>query len=433
MPGARQRILLLLGLGLLVLATVATGAADADRHAAKPGLVGFDEYYEPVGDFEATQLVRLDPATLRRLPGRPLKLHDYASSRVLGPDGRTVAIGGYNYGEVILVDLARLARTARFAVAPRLPGNTGVDVLSWPRPDRMLAVVSQTDGPALVSSSLVVIDPRRRRVLRRVLFGREELAPLQVRGGPAVLMVRPLHRVAHALLVVADVDGTTRTVTLKRILAGQGRYPGLASDGHRVFVVGAREPVASVDLRTLAVTYREVPRLMAAHLPITPPAETGSAGPQLAFTREASWLGHGRLLVSGEDEFPAPHLLARWVTHPATIVDTRTWKVQHVFRSIGTLSLADGILLGSGARWVGKRQVGPSLVAFRPDGTLLYRKRQPNLWWHVVGGRLVVGKEDSSRLTELDLRTGRRIRELGRSVGWPFDGVLSWTPPTPGS
>src|SRR5437763_10957385 len=98
MPAARFRILFPLGLGLLVLAA---GSAGGGRHVSTLRLIAFDTYYEPVGYFEATQVVRLDPVTVRSLPGGALKLDDYASSRVLVPDGRTLAIGGVNYGEML--------------------------------------------------------------------------------------------------------------------------------------------------------------------------------------------------------------------------------------------------------------------------------------------------------------------------------------------
>src|SRR6266576_1576172 len=97
-------------LGFLALAT---GSAGGHRTGALPQLIGFDTYIEPVGDFEATRLVRLDLKTFRRLPERGLKLGDAVSSDVLGPDGRTLAVGGINYGEVILVDLGHLTRTTR--------------------------------------------------------------------------------------------------------------------------------------------------------------------------------------------------------------------------------------------------------------------------------------------------------------------------------
>ena len=90
--------------GLALIASVLTSCGGAHDASAPAQLIAFDTYMAPADAFEATRLVKLDPATLRPFAGRGLQLGDAASGSVLGPDRRTYAVGGVNYGEVLLVD-----------------------------------------------------------------------------------------------------------------------------------------------------------------------------------------------------------------------------------------------------------------------------------------------------------------------------------------
>jgi hypothetical protein len=419
--------------GLAVVAGLLTSCGGA-RDARPPAqLIGFDTYMAPADAFEATRLVKLDPETLRPLPGRGLKLGDAATSGALGPDGRTYAVGGVNYGELILVDLLHLRRIARVRVQPPRGGNDiEVDVVSWPRPHLLLALVGLAPGKYLNPQRLAIIDPLRHRVLRTVALHGTALGWVRGRHGrTAILTTRGPGRVAPARLVVVGPTGDVRNVTVSRISAGAtavrsveiDRFPGLTSDGRHAFVVDAKL-IGAVDLATLGVRYHATPELLA--LPPTPPFQPGSSGLYRAADRSAQWLGNGKLLVTGGDAAPARHgYLERTTAREAAIVDTRSWRLVRTFRGATSVRAASGLWLGRGA------QRGPSLIAFRTDGTVLYRKRRANLWWTIIAGRLIAGNPDGSWLAHLDPHTGRPVQVLGRSAVWPLD-VLAWRPPRSG-
>src|SRR5437764_13711976 len=127
-----------------VLVTTGCGAARHGGSGRAPQLIAFADYYERHGDFTGTELVRLRPKTLRPY-GRPLRLGDAVVTAptdgrgALSPDRRTLALGGESFGELFLVDLARLRRTARIVAIPGFGGEGGMEIqiLSWPRPDRL--------------------------------------------------------------------------------------------------------------------------------------------------------------------------------------------------------------------------------------------------------------------------------------------------------
>lgn len=112
--------------------------------------------------------------------------------------------------------------------------------------------------------------------------------------------------------------------------------------------------------------------------------------------------------------------LERTTEREAAIVDTHSWRLVRTFRG------ATGVQAAFGLWFAGLR--GASLVAFRKNGTVLYRKRQANLWWTVIAGRLIAGNPDGSWLAELDPHTGHLLRVLGRSAVWPLE-VRVWRPP----
>jgi len=421
---------------LAVVASLLTSCGGA--HDARPPvqLIGFDTYMAPANAFEATRLVKLDPETLRPRPGRALKLGDAAAYGALGPDGRTYAVGGVNYGELILVDLLHLRRIAKVRVQPSPNGDDiEVDVVSWPRPHLLLAVVGLTPAKYLIPQRLAIIDPLRHRVLRTVALHGTALGWVRGRRGrTAILTTRGPGRVAPARLVVVGPTGDIRNVTVSRISAGEtavrhveiDRLPGLTSDGKHAFIIDSTL-IGEVDLATLAVRYHATPELLA--LPPTPPFQPGSSGLYRAADRSAQWLGNGKLLVTGGDAAPTRHeYLERTTAREAAIVDTHSWRIIRTFRGATSVRAASGLWLGGGAQVIYQHQRGPSLIAFRTDGTVLYRKRQANLWWTTIAGRLVAGNPDGSWLAYLDPHTGRTVRLLGRSAIWPLD-VLVWRPP----
>jgi hypothetical protein len=68
---------------------------------------------------------------------------------------------------------------------------------------------------------------------------------------------------------------------------------------------------------------------------------------------------------------------------------------------------------------------GSSLVAYDMHWRRLYEKRAPRLSWSVTGGRLFASSSAGARISELDPRTGARIRRVApspyRSGSWPLE------------
>jgi hypothetical protein len=172
-----------------------------------------------------------------------------------------------------------------------------VDGLTWLRPDRLLAL-AQVDGV----STLVVIDPTRRRVLRRADLARPA-GERVVAGDRMVVLLSAWGSIEPAQVAVVNADGEIRTATIDRIQAGtivndgdestppsaRTARPGFAVDPTtgRAFVVSPDMLIAVVDLQTLEVSYHGATRSLAKAVD----------GP----SRSAAWLGDGLLAVTGAD------------------------------------------------------------------------------------------------------------------------------------
>lgn len=430
---------LALGIALLLLLA---GCGGSKHRSAQ--LIGLDTYMVGGDEFEGTALVRVRAKTLRPY-GRRLLLGDgVTGAGVRSPDGKVLAFGGYNFGEILLVDLARLKQVAKVVVAGS-GGRGGVEVRveAWPRPDRLVAVATAEGAWRRPHPSrLVVVDPVRRRVVRRASLHGGAIASATVGDGTVALLVIPYRKGTPTLAVVRP-DGRLHAVRLERLdLGGRdgvrvgglyfapSRLPALASDGRRhAFVVAADRPIAEVDLRTLTVRYHRV-RLPDVHLSRPPAWEAGSSGPQLFLPRGAQWFGRDLLAVGGYDEYPARlssgRIGIRMLERPLQLVDTRRWRLVRTL-PVSTCRRGPALFLCSatvgGFAPDGKGQRGPSLVAYTPDWKIRYRKRSSTLWWDLVAGRLFAGSADGSSVSELDPRTGRLVRRLGRAPLWPLEVV----------
>jgi hypothetical protein len=408
------------------------------------------ERYEPRGDFEASVLVPVDPQTLQPLEGGSLRLGDYVTSRVLSRDGRTLAFGGANDGELLFVDLSHPKVERRVTVAPPAGDGSGesVEVIGWPRRTRLVAVATPNRAWwAPHPSRLLLVDPEQRRVLRRTPLRGGMITSVSLRDG-TVALLGAIKRVPTLLLV--RPDGSTWATNLRRLdLGGRDgvtlrgvyyrpeRVPAVTTDGERVFVVASDRPIAEILPRTRQVRYHRV-LLPRRYLSQPPADEPGSGGVNLRFATSARWLGHGQLAIGGYDELPswvggfgAGH---RLLERRLQIVDTRSWRRLRTIPASSCeptrgLKLCRASTSGFGPDGKGAR--GASLVAYDTQWQRLYAKRSPQLWWQMSAGRLLAGAADGSRIAELDPATGRLLHKIKPAPLtndiWPLD-LIRWTP-----
>ena len=364
-------------------------------------------------DYERGRLAWFDPATLTPLPGRKVEMPGGACSWSLSVDRAQLAYSNCERG-LVFVDARTMRRVAAVDVAQRL---TTVENLVWLRPDRLLATTTQ--------STLLVIDPRTRRVLRRVTLpgpvsGRRVLA-----DGRIAYLTSTAGAFGPARVAIADADGNLRVAEVGRISTGtvydaDSRDPhgtvrsaGFAVDlaGARAYVVSPELLVAEVDLATLAVSYHGATRVLAKSI----------EGPM----RSAAWLGDGLLAVSGADYATTGAGSARKeVSRPfgLYVVDTRTWTVRLVDPAGSWFRQAPGLLLADRGAWEAKHAV----VAYGLDGTERYRIALEPRWSLATGGGFGYVCDGMALVRMMDLASGTSVAApAGRSCVTLLDGPAS--------
>jgi hypothetical protein len=264
----------------------------------------------------------LDAGSLRERPGRRLPLGIHGAGWTVAPDQPLALFAGggdSNDGRLLVADPRRLRRLGTI----RLPSRRW----EWPyasswlgRSRVLLAGSGVIEGPERDLSATVVtaVDPAARRVVAQRTLPGELLASGRLPDGLVLLLGRPAS-IGPARVAVVDAGGRVRTVSLPGIAAGfqepadwdkvgassRRAQSGLAvdPDGRRAFVVGAGDPLAVVDLRTLEVAWHRTeprPGLLGRLADwLLPAAEAKSVhGP----VRMAAWLGDGLMAVWGQDE-----------------------------------------------------------------------------------------------------------------------------------
>jgi hypothetical protein len=393
-------------------------------------LIAFSSYLKRKEYFMATRVLALNPTTFRPLPGAQLRLGDAVTNRLTDPAKELIALGGYNFGEVILVDPTELEIEAQIQVAPR-PDFGSVHLVSWPKPTHLFGYVQQSAAHQLFRGRGFVADP----------FGREPVKSVSLQGGVmsavatslgAAFLVADVRRVGAARLVLLDMRGRKRTVALQEITAGfvdpgtAGESfhfsPALVSHGNVVYVIGAAEPVAAVNVQSGNVSYHSVPGLMASHLPATIDPATGTAGALESRDREASTVGPARVLVTGREAYPVRGGgYLRAFERVAQIVNLDKWQVKQTLIGLSDVRAAGPILFG--------RSSNENLVALSRNGSVLYRRPGRKRSWAVIGNHLLEAGTNGMGALELNIRTGRVRRKLGRLNLWPLD-ALTWPPST---
>src|SRR5207247_347949 len=131
--------------------------------------------------------------------------------------------GGYNFGELLFVDPARLSLTRKVRVIRGAQsGDAQVDTLAWPRP-KLLVALTTADGAwwAPHPVQLVLVDPQRGRVLRRVPVGGGVDGVSVLKDGTVVLLRLPatFGGVPNGVpaLETVDPNGQIRTLRLTRL------------------------------------------------------------------------------------------------------------------------------------------------------------------------------------------------------------------------
>jgi hypothetical protein len=383
-------------------------------------------------DTLATELARLDPRTLRPLPGGRLTLTGARPLLVVAPD-RSTAILGSEAGDLTVVDLVHLRQLG--AVKADLPGAA---IFGWGWVARSRLLLIDTSQPA--ATEVLAVDVSTRRVVRRQRFNGVVQAYARLPRGLA-LLVTPANAIGRARLVVSDANAGLRTVTLAEINAGFKQFddtdgsgprmeqavPGIAADpaGRRVYVVPDNGPGAEVDVASLEVIYHRLGRSASLLQRLArwwaPPAEAKTiSGP----SRSALWLGDGQLAVTGYDGSAKGH--HREIPSGLELIDTATWTVRRVDRHSSSALLAAGRLLAFGTAF----GTGPN-GADQGYGLTVYGPgdRQPVHWfgakqvsWIQVNGDLAYVQLMDANLSDvegyavIDLRSGRVLDKGPGSV-----------------
>jgi hypothetical protein len=399
-------------------------------------------------------LVRLEPRTLRPLPGRrvPLAAHTFGWS--FSPDRSTLAIGSDGSGEVRLVDLRRWRVLGDVRV--RVERRGSVIATAWAGETRVLAAIVRPGCCGIGDTTVAGIAsaPRPHLLWQRRLAGSLQ-AGHRFRRSLVLVLGPPGRSLGSSRLVVVTPNGRVRSARLAEIRSGSevsggsdpGRFlvrawnPGLAVDpeGARAFVVQAGAPVVEVDLRSLQVRYHGLsePISLLGRLRdwLEPPAQAkAQEGPN----RQALWLGRGLLAVTGTDTHASVDAGGRqqqWDT-PAglKLIDTRRWSIRTLDPHASSATVAAGTLLAFGIRWDSRSQMltGSGLTGYSLDGERRFHlyDDDPVSLVQPLGARILVGGTAGSRIFKsgalLDPRTGRELGRVRFQVSLLFGDQPFW-------
>ncbi len=389
----------------------------------EPFFVAFGSYRRP--GFYANSVLTLARETLATTG--TLRLGDAVTSPVVDPQKRLLALGGINFGNVILVDPARLDVAGKVDVAAGRYEE--VNVVAWPQPERLLGYAQESPTHHLLPGTAFVADPQRYEIVKSVPLHGAVMSASATRRGVAFL-VAPVERVGRTRVLLMDVQGEVRSAVLGKIEAGYVdpgtpgesllREPALVSVRDTVYVIGAFDPIAAIDVKSGVVSYQRVPGLMDEEiLGRTDPA-TGSAGALEVRRRDADVIRGSRVLVTGDET-----KVVRGGTHlhhfqrVPQLVDLAKRRVLTSFDGLNYAELAGRTVFGDAP--------GDDLVAMSLSGELLYRRRARTRSWTVIGERLFEYGVNGRRVVELDIDTGRVLSEFGDRGYW-IGNARPWPP-----
>jgi hypothetical protein len=424
------RLIVALTLVATAAATVGESARGAPESVQAP-LVRLFERPDGHGD----RLARVDPQTLRPVsPSLPTFLDGLGGA--FSPDGRLFAYGNGFDGRALvqLIDVQRWSTRARITL-----GGDGPVALAWPTQDRLIAVTGESFG----RQRLLVLAAPGGQVLARGSFRGRRLADAATPLG-LVMLVAPDRGMGPARILHAGVNGDLRRIEVTRIRAGGNegrrrggrfRVPGLTVDpvARAAYLVAAGPMlVARIDLTSGAVAYHELERVG----PVGP--AVAAKGNVAAWWRHASWLGDGRIAVSGHYEPPLRRGRRPQPLRPfgVRLIDTRDWTIRTLHPDAMFVRQAGEHLLANGTVWHRgeKRSTSTGLLAFDVQGRRAFtRFRGADVSVLGTHGRLAyVWVRPTRMLHVLDLRSGDSLRrERVGPARVPF--LFSATERPPGS
>lgn len=296
---------------LVVAASVCTFlAADLPAGAVRPSRPVFALTDSGTG---GRLLTRRDPATLAPI-GPSAALDGSSQAAAFSPSGSLLAFVQWA-GDRPSVRLLDLSRMGWRAPVP-LGSTTGTVLVRWLDSRRVLVFAEQPDG-----LRALVLDAVKNRLSgsERIAGHLTDRSQVAVGRTRAAVLIRAAQKIGPVRVAVVPPSGHPRIVRLRQIREGAtGRQiyrPSLVADPtlDRAYVVGGlRDPVATINLRTLAVSYRM-------------PFASTAAGDLAGAERMTVWLGGGRFAVAGWDD-GAPGSDSRLLG--LRIVDTRSWRTR---------------------------------------------------------------------------------------------------------
>ena len=319
---------------------------------AAPANGKIDELYALRFGAKTNLLVPYDP--VRLVPsGSPIRMGQFGHAWSISPDRRhlVAAAGVRRKGEPTAVRFVDLARR-RIEGTVTLPGEfSRVTATAWIR-GRVLVIVSGSS-----STTVYAVDPDRRVAISRLEFPGIVVLGERAQSSLVLLLAAP-NQIGPATIAVVDQSPRVRTVVLEKIAAGTTttgdgadlrftiRRPALTlgPSGQRAFVIGADEPPASIDLRTLSVRYAPVRLTAAASKRVE-----GSV-------RTAETLSDGRIVLGANlyGTTAAENTASLW------LIDPKDWSRRALSRKWTWFRVAGGLIFARGESGVGLRIIQPS-------------------------------------------------------------------------
>jgi hypothetical protein len=290
-------------------------------------------------------LTRRDPATLARM-GPSARLDSSSEAAAFSPDGSLLAFVEWA-GDRPSVRVVNLSRMRWRAQVP-LGLATGTVIVRWLDSSRVLVFAERPDG-----LRVFVLDTTRNRlsVARRIAGHLSDRYQVAVGRTRAAVLIRAVQKIGPVRIAVVSSSGSARIVSLKQVREGAiGRTvyrPSLVANptADQAYVVGGiRDPVAAINLRTLAVSYRR-------------PLASADASDVAGAERMTVWLGGGRFAVAGWDD-GAPGSDSRLLG--LRVVDTRSWRARTLDPDTDYVCVAGHSLVG--------HHLNGTLVVFGFDG-----------------------------------------------------------------